>query len=132
MRTYPISDDGSFRLGFQMENVFLGTRQIKKILSGLDGISSIRCRRLFDSSMPNGIHIEFYFHGKKCAVIEPHGDSSRYWVIQLGDPDEKTDLSSIEIAFRNNRVSIIRIIVIILIMIVIAACMIISYYLRKI
>jgi hypothetical protein len=74
METYPIRrPDGSLH-AFEISNTFIWMGTIRRILSSVDGVSSIRRQLRSDD------RLTFIFNGDPWIVHEPWGDNSRYWI----------------------------------------------------
>ena len=105
MQTYP--DDNvqyGSAVGFEIDNIYVSLRTVSRILKSINGVTEVKKRKMF--SKWEGIHIWFKCINHECVVIEPFGDSSRYW-IGPKNPEEKFDISSIEFAFRQHQPSLI-------------------------
>lgn len=101
MKTYPDEHvRPSSAIGFEIDNIYVSLRTVVRILKGTNGVTEIRTRRLFGKW--EGIHIWFKFLDEECVVIEPFGDSSRYW-IGPSNPKANLDFASVELEFRNYR-----------------------------
>ena len=84
-------------VGFEVDNIYVSLGTVASILKNINGVTEIEKRRLF--SKWEGIHILFKYMNHECVVIEPFGDSSRYW-IGPKNSEEKFDISNVESAFR--------------------------------
>jgi hypothetical protein len=74
MKTYPIKrPDGSLH-AFEIGNAFILMGTIRRILSSIDGVSSLSGKPRSDD------RLTFVFHGAQWVVHEPWGDSNRYWI----------------------------------------------------
>ena len=45
---------------------------------------------------PDDVHVTFRFNGKPFVVLEPYGDSSRYWIGPETESESPIDVSSLE------------------------------------
>lgn len=74
MKTYPIKrPDGSLH-AFEIDNAFISIWTIRRILGSIDGLSSLSRQSRSDDLLT------FVFQGAQWIVLEPWGDSSRYWI----------------------------------------------------
>jgi hypothetical protein len=99
-------DDGSL-VGFQIENLFISRRQIRRLLnnSGLttdaklmDGVASKNPERL-----------AFSLDGTDFLVQEPFGDSSVYWISPVDPSAEASNsIARIQAVFEGYRVPLLR------------------------
>jgi hypothetical protein len=98
MKIYP--DDNvrhGCAIGFEIDNIYVSLGTVARILGDINGVTEVKKRKLF--SRWEEIHIWFKYLNHECFVIEPFGDSSRYW-IGSRNPEEKFDISRIEEAFK--------------------------------
>ncbi len=106
MKTYPEIDSTSGAVSaFEIESVYISLSAVAKLLSLVEGVSSIRRRRRFGSW--EEIHIWFQYQNEDCCVWEPFGDNSRYW-IGARQPSKVTDFREVEAVFQRFRPRIIR------------------------
>jgi len=100
MKTYPIlSDKGDF-LGFEINNTFIRSSTIIKLLQKNLNIQDIQKQKFFDSSE---VRINFIYKNQDYIVWEPFGDNSRYWIGLLENEKLENnfeDLKDIEIVFK--------------------------------
>ncbi len=89
MEIFPIKDDSGSLIAFEIENAYISLGKIASLLTGLDGISRVRKRSIFSGR--SEVRVQFRYAGKNFAVIEPFGDSSRYWI---GPCDDFSSASS--------------------------------------
>lgn len=101
MRTYPILARSGQMFAFEIENAGVSRRYLRRVLRGIDGVSSVRVVSLFDDS-PD-VRVQFVFRGRECMVWEPFGDNSRYWIGPEEPEAGPFDISSIESAVRSYR-----------------------------
>ena len=80
MKTYPLIDEkkGDRPFAFEIENAYVGTGTIARLLAEVDGVTDVRARKLFRGS--SEIHVEFKYLNHDYIVWEPYGDNSRYWI----------------------------------------------------
>jgi hypothetical protein len=100
MNTYPITSKTGQIYAFEIENLFVGSRLISKLLHHIPYVSEINNRRLF--RRPFDIRAEFLYKGQQFIVCEPYGDSSRYWIGPKTDSSDGNtiDISEIEKTFK--------------------------------
>ena len=90
MKTYPITrDDGVTPFAFEIDHVYLSRRTIARLLDKIEGVTEVHLGGRFGSS--NDVRIEFKCKDQDYIVMEPFGDSSRYWV---GPKDGKEALAA--------------------------------------
>src|SRR6185436_1214745 len=89
MKTYPLMKNGTLH-AFEVDNIYIGTMTIAKIISKNLGVTKTKLRKLFDNKNEN--HLEFEFDNGHFVVWEPFGDSSRYWI---GPKDSRQTLPQI-------------------------------------
>ena len=106
MITYPISGDGVPVRAFEIENVYIGLKQISELLKSVSGVSDVRMRKLFSGN--SVIHIEFSYLDTDCIVWEPYGDSSRYWIGPKDDKSSAVDMKNIQSAFDGYKTPILK------------------------
>jgi hypothetical protein len=104
VRTYPISEGGR-TVGFEIDNVYVGVRDVARVLAGVEGVRDVRMRRPF--SMGDQHLVRFVYRDGDCMVLEPFSDNSRWWIGQeeVGSP---VDVSELEAAFREYRPTALR------------------------
>lgn len=92
-------------VGFEIDNVYIGVGRVAKILRQIPGVTSVQQRKPFTKW--THVHIWFKYQGYDCLVIEPFGDSSRYW---LGpkNVDDVFSFTEVERAFKMYRPSTVR------------------------
>lgn len=86
MRTFPVVNEGGQTVAFEVGNVLISPGQLHAILSRVSGVTNVRRREPF-SGEANWL-VRFEFSGRPYVVVEPFGDSSRYWV----GPENSGDL----------------------------------------
>jgi hypothetical protein len=107
MKTYPLMDKVRGHVyAFEIENVYIGINTIVRQLNLIDGVSDARAQKMF--SMSYDMRAELKYQGKDCVVVEPFGDSSRYWIGSRNPEDVTVDVHKIEEAFRQYRPPFIR------------------------
>lgn len=105
MKTFPVVDENTRVVGFEIENAYIAPSTVASVLSSVSGVSEVRRRRPF--SRWDDIHVRFRFRNAECVVEEPFGDNSRYWIGQQ-DTAERVDLRDVEKAFIAYRPSLER------------------------
>jgi hypothetical protein len=107
MQTYPIMDSqGRYPFAFEIENVYIGLREIGRLLRQLDGISDVHVRKPFRRW--EDIHVWFKYMNRDYIVQEPFGDNSRYWIGPKETVEKALDVTAIENVFRSYRPSLHR------------------------
>jgi hypothetical protein len=102
LKTYPLRrDDGSVH-AFEIGNAFISMGAIRRMLSSVDGVTSIK--RQFRSDD----RLTFSFNGVPWVVHEPWGDNSRYWVGPTEAKDHGFDVAPIHDVFARYRSPLIR------------------------
>ena len=100
METYKLKTDEGTQFGFEIENVYISTYKIAKILSGVDGITNIKKRKLFHKYEDDEYRLEFDYNDENFLIFEPWGDSSRYWIVPKNSDHLSSKISFIEEIFR--------------------------------
>lgn len=102
MQTFPIMDKrGGYPFAFEIENVYVGTRAIGRLLEQLNGVSDVRVRRPFGKW--EDVHVWFKYKDRDYVVLEPYGDNSRYWIGPKEAAENALDVGDIENAFKSYR-----------------------------
>jgi hypothetical protein len=102
MKTYPIIDEASGRsFAFEVENAYVSSSALGRLLTGIDGVTSVRKRKAF--RRPDDVHIEFEYLGREHVVWEPFGDNSRYWIGPKETKGHATNIQPIEERFKSYR-----------------------------
>jgi len=83
MRTFPIKDDAGQVFAFEIRARLFGWRLAKR-LRDTPGVSNVRPRKWWVGS--TDVHIRFQYQGREYIVLEPWGDSSRWWI----GPEDRT------------------------------------------
>lgn len=104
MRTYPIRDGGK-TIGFEIENAYVGARDVARLLAGVEGVRDVRTRRPF--SIGDQHVVRFAYRDADCMVVEPFNDNSRWWIGQ-DEAGQAVDVSELEAAFREYRPTALR------------------------
>lgn len=107
MQTFPISDSqDSVKIGFEIENAYASSREVARIVSGIAGVSDVE---FIGSWLSDGdLRLRFRFRGEIFVVVEPFGDSSRYFI---GPELERRNVESINVvenAFKAYRLGLLR------------------------
>jgi hypothetical protein len=93
VKTYPIKRPDGLLHAFEIGNAFISMGTIRRILSSIDGVSSLS--RQFRSDD----RLTFVFLGAPWIVNEPWGDSSRYWIGPADAENHSVDVGPIHNAF---------------------------------
>lgn len=103
MKTYPLIDEkkGDRPFAFEIENAYVGTGTIARLLAEVDGVTDVRARKLFRGS--SEIHVEFKYLNHDYIVWEPYGDNSRYWIGPKNPEESAGDIGNVENAFKRYR-----------------------------
>lgn len=96
---------GDCLFAFEIENSYIGLHKVKDLLCTVEGVTDIKCRRIF--SAISDVHIKFMYKDRSFIVWEPYGDNSRYW-IGPEDDDVMIELDSVEVVFKNYKPHFIR------------------------
>lgn len=101
METYPLIDEkkGDCPFSFEIENAYVGSGTIARLLAEVQGVTDIRPRKLFGKS--NEIHVEFKYLNRDYIVWEPYGDNSRYWIGPKNPAEDVGDIGNIENVFKH-------------------------------
>jgi len=95
VKTFTLNENE--RLSFEIENIYISVRKMAKVLASVPGVENIQIPRLFRSS--DDIRLSFKIHGHDYMVVEPFGDSSRYWIVPRNPEDKSADISTVRAAF---------------------------------
>lgn len=110
METYPILSKDKVQLpAFEIENACIAISTITQLLQQVDGVSEVRPRKLFSGS--SDVRIEFMYLGEPYIVLEPNGDSSRYWIGPMNGFKAGGDSTAIEQVFKRYRPPLYRMII---------------------
>jgi hypothetical protein len=102
MKTYPIIDEASGRsFAFEVENAYVSSSALGRLLTGIDGVTSVRKRKAFRG--PDDVRIEFEYLGREHVVCEPFGDNSRYWIGPKQTEGPAMNIQTIEDRFKSYR-----------------------------
>ncbi len=107
METYKLKTENGSQIGFEIENAYISTRKISKILSGVDGITNIKKRKLFHKYEDDEYRLEFDFNDENFLIFEPWGDSSRYWITPKNNDHLSSKITVIEDIFRQYKPPIV-------------------------
>ena len=100
METYKLDTEEGTQFGFEIENFYISTFKIAKLLSGVDGITNIQRRKLFHKYDDDSYRLMFDFNDETYLIVEPFGDSSRYWIYPRNSDHLSTKIAVIEAIFR--------------------------------
>lgn len=102
MRTHPVTTkNGDKPFAFEIENAYIAPTTVAQLLAGVAGVTDVRPRKKFSKSID--VHIEFMFQGQPYIVLEPFGDSSRYWIGPKDEPNIVGGIAELEDAFKSYR-----------------------------
>ena len=98
-----ISENGHF-YAFEIDNAYIGLKQIEALLSSVEGVKDVGGYKLFKT---DDVRIEFHYFEQPFVVWEPFGDNSRYWI---GPKDERlsVNLDKLESAFSRYKPNVFR------------------------
>jgi len=102
LKTYPIRRSDGFLHAFEIGNAFISMGAIRRILSSVDGVSSIRRQPRSDD------RLAFNVNGVPWVVHEPWGDNSRYWIGPRDPQHHSFDVNRIHEAFAQYRSPLFR------------------------
>jgi len=101
METFPVFNEDGVVVAFEVWSFLLQLRKVAKILRDLPDVDNVQPRRFFESSEDL---VRFRFSGQPYVVLEPFGDSSRFWIGSKAEGAKANiDIALIEQAF--NRAS---------------------------
>jgi hypothetical protein len=83
MRTHPIRDSSGSLLAFEVENLLIGGATIGRIVKAKLGATIIPNARFVFRN--RDVRLGFEVDGVQFVVVEPFGDSSRYWIGPAAD-----------------------------------------------
>lgn len=97
MRLTPLYDNDNRLLAIEFESIYLSRSGLKEVLHQLGDAHILNFRTAFGSE-PD-VFARFTYRGNQYVVIEPYGDSSRYW---CGPEDDnvKNDFLEIKKVFK--------------------------------
>lgn len=80
MKIFPIKDESSQRLvGFEFKQAYISLSNIQRLLLLNPEVSEVNVNSSIDP--PGGIRVSFLAGRETYKIIEPFGDSSRYYVV---------------------------------------------------
>lgn len=97
MRTYPILKNDSIVFAFEIEHTCVSRRSIAKLLGSAESVAGVKLRGHFGSS--DDVRLEFTYRGQAFIVLEPFGDSSRYWIGPEHPGDHPGDIGKLKKIF---------------------------------
>jgi len=96
LRTYKYYKDNNQFFAFEIENVYIRPKKAAQLLSSVKGVADVT------KTNSSEVHVTFKYKNKNFTVLEPYGDSSRYWIGPDDDDDpQNIDIMEIEKVFRN-------------------------------
>jgi len=102
MRTYPLNSDNGERFGFEINHTWIWIGSIVRILRSVPGVSEVRRVR------GGAERIKFLLDHEKFVILEPYGDSSRYWIVPEGPSESTADQTKLHHAFAAYRNPLVR------------------------
>ena len=105
MKTYPLKDETGCPFAVEVDVMLFGLRNLTRAIATVDGVSEVTVRKPFSSS--GDVRATFLYGGEEFAIIEPFGDSSRYWVGPIGKTAHR-DISPIEVRLGAFQPSVLR------------------------
>lgn len=103
MRTYPLQVSGA-TYAFEVSNIGLGPRSIARLVRSKGAQVTYRSR-LFG---PSDLRLRFRYKGREFQVVEPFGDSSRYWIGPVEEgPTATPEVAELNEAFSQYRPGVI-------------------------
>lgn len=105
MKTYEICKDNGNQIAFEFDSIYLSLTSLCSLLKSIDGVSDIRRRNLMSES-PD-VHVKFKYFDDELIILEPFGDSSRYWC-GFESNDNIKHLQGLEECFKFYKPSVFR------------------------
>ena len=103
MRTYPLQVSGA-TYAFEVSNIWLRPRAIARLVRSKGAEVTYRSR-LFG---PSDLRLRFRYKGREFRVVEPFGDSSRYWIGPVEEgPTATAEVAELNEAFNRYRPGVI-------------------------
>lgn len=96
MRTHPVLRSDGTVMAFEIGSAFITMDGISRILRSVSGVSGIRPTTGSDD------RLLFEYEGESCAVSEPFGDNSRYWIGPASPDHSRLDVRPLQQAFARN------------------------------
>jgi len=110
MNTQSHYDSDGTLIGFEVPEIYVSRRQIRKMLdtSGVAAGAELGAPLLADDE----VRVSFWVDGHKFCVVEPFGDSSVFWIVPE-DPSARVPhlLERIQAIFEEHRVPPLRLVV---------------------
>ena len=97
MRTHKFYNDKDVLFAFEIENIYISVKRIKKLLESINSVENISSGR---NVAVADVRIKFEYCGDQFIVMEPFGDNSRFW-IGAEENSKSFDVSAIERVFSN-------------------------------
>ena len=105
MKTYKICKESGQQIAFEFDSIYLSLNSLCSLLKGIDGVSDIRKRDSMSKS-PD-VHVKFKYFDSELIILEPFGDSSRYWCGSESANSAK-QVQKLEGSFKQYKPTIIR------------------------
>jgi hypothetical protein len=93
VKTYPIKDETGRLFALEVDMVSSSLSNLVQLIATAEGVTDAKARRLFANE--GDVRARFRFHGVEFVVVEPFGNSSRYWIGPVSE-STKLDISLIE------------------------------------
>lgn len=107
MQTFPINNaQNSAKVGFEIEYAYTSSREVARIVREIAGVSDVQ---LIGSWLSDGdLRLRFRFRSDAFVVIEPFGDSSRYFIGPESERKSAENIDAVENAFKTYRPGLLR------------------------
>jgi hypothetical protein len=106
MITYPIRRDDRTLFAFEIDNVYISRKKVADLLKASQLVVDANLRSHFGSL--DDARVTFKYSGQDFIVLEPYGDSSRYWIGPLDPRDDSIDVADLKEIFDSHRPSLLR------------------------
>ncbi len=105
LKTYPIKDEAGQPFAVEVDVAYCAVRILAKTIASVEGVTDVSVCKPFSGS--GDVRAKFRFHGDECAIVEPFGGNSRYWIGPVA-PIPQRDVSPIEAQLKVFRPSWLR------------------------
>jgi hypothetical protein len=78
MKTYPIQDNAGRLIALEVDVKYASVRTLSRLIADVSGVSKVRPRGPLSNA--GDVRATFDYSGVECAIVEPFGDNSRYWI----------------------------------------------------
>lgn len=107
MKTFPVRSASGRSRAFEIENIYLSMRQLRRLIGEADRVHNVRVpgRR----EQREGVRLEFDYDGEPYMIWEPYADNSRFWIGPRAEPtgEESPGIRALELRLENYRVPIL-------------------------